>query len=243
MKTMVHILDSNSNGSLSCLFDDDTRFNIISLNDGVLVIEPYPETSIDTFAKKVFGCFQKGSTFDGIKTIKFVFNGIPLSIPHNVSSPEQIIQLYRAYSITTEYIAERAKYLKGESRKDRVTELVVHAVYTQKIQFKDEESNHFFNSFIAATDPSKSLCIISWVAFMQYLMEKHHVTVDKIADNALTASNLYGVNDETYHRAVIVLSYVWKYGDELKEWFNNKYEYEGTDIANPFVMRTKRKHG
>ena len=139
---MVHILDSNSNGSLSCLFDDDTRFNILSLNDGVLAIEPYSETSIDTFAKKVFGCFQKGSTFSGIKTIEFVFNGIPLSIPHNVSSPEQIIQLYRSYSITTEYIAERAKYLKGESRKDRVTELVVHAVYTQKIQFKDEESNH-----------------------------------------------------------------------------------------------------
>ena len=73
MKTMVHILDSNSNGSLSCLFDDDTRFNIISLNDGVLAIEPYSETSIDTFAKKVFGCFQKGSTFSGIKTIEFVF--------------------------------------------------------------------------------------------------------------------------------------------------------------------------
>ena len=199
METMVHILDSNSNGSLSCLFDDDTRFNILSLNDGVLVIEPYPETSIDIFAKKVFSCFQKGSTFSGIKTIKFVFNGISLSIPHNVSSPEQIIQLYRAYSITTEYVAERAKYLKGESRKDRVTELVVHAVYTQKIQFKDEESNQF--------------------------------------------SNLYGVDDETYSRAVVLLSHVWKYGDELRMWFNNKYEYEGPDIANPFVMKTKRKHG
>lgn len=74
-------------------------------------------------------------------------------------------------------------------------------------------------------------------------MEKHHVTVDKIADNALAASNLYGVDDETYSRAVVLLSHVWKYGDELRMWFNNKYEYEGPDIANPFVMKTKRKHG
>lgn len=59
MKTMVHILDSNSNGSLSCLFDDDTRFNILSLNDGVLAIEPYSETSIDTFAKKFLVVFKK----------------------------------------------------------------------------------------------------------------------------------------------------------------------------------------
>lgn len=59
MKTMVHILDSNSNGSLSCLFDNDTRFNILSLNDGVLAIEPYSETSIDTFGKKSFWLFSK----------------------------------------------------------------------------------------------------------------------------------------------------------------------------------------
>ena len=75
---------------------------------------------------------------------------------------------------------------------------------------------------------------------MQYLMHKHTgVTVAKIAEEAANAADIDYVIDYDHGYAAEILSQVWKYGDELREWYNKKYGYEGDGIDNPSILMSK----
>ena len=36
--------------------------------------------------------------------------------------------------------------------------------------------------------------------------------------------------------AVSILSQWWKYGEEVREWHNKEYNYEGDGVVNPAVL-------
>ena len=71
---------------------------------------------------------------------------------------------------------------------------------------------------------------------MQYLKEKHNVSVIQIAGRASHDADVNGITGFMYGCAVNVLSQVWKYGEELRVWHNKQYGHEGDGIVNPAVL-------
>lgn len=258
MATQVRFEEVFSNdGSLWFRFDDGEAFSVLSLNNGVMVIEPICGCTINSFAKNVAGCFEEGSNFNGLKAIEFEFNGAYVSVNAKNAEPGKIVQLWHEkmeenrvkyekereeYMKTPEFRAKRAKELKVKCRRQKVEELVKQCMQTEELQFKDDEARKNWDEFVKNNSKdSYSSCVVRyaeyWAKFMQYLMTKHEgVTVVKIANETSHAADIDGVTGFMYGCAVNVLSHVWKYGEELRKWHNKEYDYEGDGVVNSAVL-------
>ena len=258
MATQVRFEDVSSyDGSLCFRFGDGEAFRVKSLKEGIMVIDSSFFCTIDSLAKNVAGCFEKGSNFNGLKAIEFEFNGAYVSVTAKNADPDKIVQLWNEkmeenriryekereeYMKTPEYRAERAKALKVGYRRQNVEELVKQSMQNEELQFKDEEARKVWDNFVEVNSKDGySSCVVRyaeyWAKFMQYLMAKHDgVTVAQIADKASHAADIDGITGFMYGCAVNVLSQVWKYGEELRRWHNKEYDYEGDGVVNPAVL-------
>ena len=46
-----------------------------------------------------------------------------------------------------------------------------------------------------------------------------------------------GITGYMYGRAVNILSDFWEHGEDLRQWHNHKYDYEGNGVINPAVLK------
>ena len=95
MATQVRFEDVSSyDGSLCFRFGDGEAFRVKSLKEGIMVIDSSFFCTIDSLAKNVAGCFEKGSNFNGLKAIEFEFNGAYVSVTAKNANPDKIVQLW-----------------------------------------------------------------------------------------------------------------------------------------------------
>ena len=95
MATQVRFEDVSSyDGSLCFRFGDGEAFRVKSLKEGIMVIDSSFFCTIDSLAKNVAGCFEKGSNFNGLKAIEFEFNGAYVSVTEKNANPARIVQLW-----------------------------------------------------------------------------------------------------------------------------------------------------
>lgn len=240
-------------GSLWFRFANGDAFRVMSLNEGVMVIDPICGCAIHSFAKNVAGCFEEGSNFYGLKAIEFEFSGAYVSVTAKDADPDKIEQLWdekmeenyikyeremEEYMRTPEYRAERAKELKAEYRRQNVRELVKQSMQTEELQFKDEEARKIWENLIEVNSKDGYIRYAEyWAKFMQYLMAKHDgVEVAQIAGKTSHVADIDPITGFMHVCAVNVLSQVWKYGEELRKWHNKKYGYEGDGVVNSTVL-------
>lgn len=245
-------------GSLEFRFGNGEIFRVISLNNGVMLILPHCGCDIYSFFNNVAGCFEEGSNFNGLKAIEFEIYGARVSITKKDATPEKIFQLWNKkmeenrikrekeheeYMKTPEYRAKRAKKLKADYRLQSVEELVRHSIQNISLEFKNDEAHELWNDFVEVNSKKGGYDFAIryaeyWAKFMQYLMDKHEgVTVDKIAAQAaLYADNIEGNSGYFCFCSVFILSQVWKYGEELRKWYNRKYDHAGDEVIEPAVL-------
>ena len=79
-----------------------------------------------------------------------------------------------------------------------------------------------------------------WAEMMENIIESstdEHMKV--IVDNAARLSHeadVEGITGFMYGCAVSILSQCWKYGEELRNWHNKEYNYDGDGVINPAVL-------
>ena len=61
------------------------------------------------------------------------------------------------------------------------------------------------------------------------------------ADRLSREADIEGITGFMYGCAVNILVQCWKYGEELRKWHNNEYNYNGDGVVNPAVLTIKRK--
>ena len=236
MATQLSFNEFFSRAGSPLRFQDGGSFYVESFSDGIMVIETYD--TICSVAKNIAVCFNKG--FNDLKAIKFKSYETYITITAKDATPEKIVQIweekweeknkaYEEYKKTPEYRAQRAKELKDEYRQQKIEKLVKYAAQTEELQFKDEEARKVWDNFVEAQPKDDyGVNIIRyaeyWAKFMQYLMAKHEgVTVAKIASNASRDANIVGASGAMYHRAINILSRVWKHGEAFRKLYNKKY--------------------
>lgn len=55
-------------------------------------------------------------------------------------------------------------------------------------------------------------------------------------------ANTESITGFMYGCAVSILSQCWEYGEYLRRWHNNEYDYEGYGVVNPAIINIKAEH-
>jgi len=74
-----------------------------------------------------------------------------------------------------------------------------------------------------------------WADLMEEEMKKGKYFHD-IVESTSREADTEGIIGYMFGVAVNILSQIWEYGDELKDWHNNKYNYIGNGIVNPAII-------
>lgn len=74
-----------------------------------------------------------------------------------------------------------------------------------------------------------------WCGMMEQEIEKG-TPVAEAAALTERAADTDGITGFMYGCAVQTLCQFWEYGEELRQWHNSKYDYEGSDVVNPAII-------
>lgn len=79
-----------------------------------------------------------------------------------------------------------------------------------------------------------------WAGSMEQEMEGG-MSVSEVALSTSSRADTDGITGAMYGCAVAVLSEYWEYGEQLREWHNNRYSYSGQGVVNPasFILEPK----
>lgn len=77
-----------------------------------------------------------------------------------------------------------------------------------------------------------------WAELMEEEIEKGK-NVFEIAEQTSYIADTDGITLWMYGTAVMVLSQVWEYGEDLKKWHNGQYDYNGDSVVSPAIWVLK----
>lgn len=79
-----------------------------------------------------------------------------------------------------------------------------------------------------------------WGSLMEQEM-RNGATVAQVAERTSDQADTDGITGFMYGQAVRILSGYWEHGEELRQWHNQKYGYEGQGVVNPAVWTISEK--
>lgn len=79
-----------------------------------------------------------------------------------------------------------------------------------------------------------------WADLMEIAIEESDKSpMEVIIENAEelgSKADIDGITGFMYNSAVAILTQCWEYGEELRQWHNNKYNYTGNGVVNTSVL-------
>lgn len=79
-----------------------------------------------------------------------------------------------------------------------------------------------------------------WVELLEKGIELTNDSISnficKNAGELSHTADVEGITGFMYGMAVNILSQIWEYGEELRNWHNKKYNYEGEGVINPALI-------
>lgn len=79
-----------------------------------------------------------------------------------------------------------------------------------------------------------------WANLMEQQLEQG-AKLEDIAEKLSHEADVEGITGFMYGAAVAVLAKCWEYGEELRQWHNKRYGYEGNGVVNPAVITINAK--
>jgi len=110
------------------------------------------------------------------------------------------------------------------------------------IEFKDDKAEKVWANYVGKNQDSISKGVINyadrWMKCMQYYIFQG-ASVAESAQMSECDADFEGMSGFSFGWALSVIAEVWKYGDELAEWHNAKFNYKGKDVVNPAILTIK----
>lgn len=60
-----------------------------------------------------------------------------------------------------------------------------------------------------------------------------------VASETSIQADTEGITGNMFFGAVFLLSSCWRYGEDLRDWHNRSYDYQGSGVLNPSVLIVK----
>lgn len=231
------------------------RIAISAMRDGIVTVESSAGSLISDFVAELKKFFVPYSNFYGVKALEVNFNQFSTRVDEQ--NIDKILYLYKKscdmssglweremqeYYDSSEYVRNRAKFLKKEHRKKAVIKKV-RQFQKENVDFsiadkKKQEEWEKCKEINSKDDYSS--CVIDytilWAQYMEYLMGKHGKKLSDVWDMSSSLADIYGITGFMYGCAVSTLSSVWKYGKELRVQYNSKFNYNGEGVVNPAIL-------
>ena len=80
--------------------------------------------------------------------------------------------------------------------------------------------------------------MIRWANMMEERISNGE-KIDSIAEETSRKADTDRITGFMYGCAVNLLSQFWEYGEELRNWHNRQYGYEGDGTVNPAIMAVR----
>ena len=79
-----------------------------------------------------------------------------------------------------------------------------------------------------------------WAELLEAKIENSDKEISEVfkeyAGELSHTADVEGITGFMYGMAVNILSQIWEYGEELRNWHNKKYNYEGEGVINPALI-------
>ena len=96
-------------------------------------------------------------------------------------------------------------------------------------KFVEINSNNGYSRYVV-------LFMDRWADLMEQCLEDGEKISD-CAERTGHKADTDGITGFMYGCAVDALYQYWEYGDELRIWYNKKYDYDGDGVVNPAIFR------
>lgn len=118
---------------------------------------------------------------------------------------------------------------------DKTTEMMFRNEEAKKVwdEITEKTSQSFYQD-TAITDFARR-----WAKYMQTLINKGK-SVAQITEYTSNESDFEGITGHMYSCAINDLFKCWKYGDELRQWHNQKVGYVGEGVADSATLACRR---
>lgn len=84
-----------------------------------------------------------------------------------------------------------------------------------------------------------------WAELLETKIENSDKEISEVfkeyAEEYSHKADTEGITGFMYGVAVQILSMEWEYGEYLRKWHNNEYDYDGKGVVNPAILTIKRK--
>ena len=95
------------------------------------------------------------------------------------------------------------------------------------MKFKNEEQKEIWGSIIKANTDGYGMAVckyaIQWATMMEQLIDNDIALPDAAEETRYSAARGLGLTIAQANFATKMLSQCWKYGEELRDWYNKKY--------------------
>lgn len=203
-----------------------------SFENGVVEIIPPLRLDLREFVPVISGCFAPDSNFisEVIKSfdcspvtpfigIKFNFNGIPIMVMEGNADIDSIYKEWQAARMLNHlHLLKMRRYLSP------IQQVALQIDASSTVEFKGEKEASDWYTFAIENCTDIIGYAERWVKVMQYLLKKHPTcSISDIAEKASDAADIENVTGFMIWKAVNVLSFCWKYGDELLNWYQKRF--------------------
>lgn len=191
------------------------------------------------FAIEVMKAYNCDTPFVGIK---FTFNGITLTVTRENANADKICQewytirgtgfenqMRKDWLETPEGQEHIAKSEAARVRGKNIRAELFHIDETIEMEFKDKKSKNEWNkmeknwsnwpSGIATLEYARHLA-----KYIQKLIEDGKA-IDEIAEKSSRYCDVTGIFDLQYEYAINLLIQNWKYGEELRKWYDKNNHF------------------
>lgn len=175
----------------------NVKLTLLSFDKGVMKVATN-FCNIEKILNVVVDCFNEDCNLYGIKQVEFEFNETHFVINKDNANVESLLKEYY------------------ENSKQDI-------LLNTTVEFKSEQAKTFWNDLINIGYTVEIIKFAQkWAQHMQEELKKGNILHEIAEKSACKVAKGKDIPVYMHYCAMVILSDVWKYGDELQSWYSHK---------------------
>lgn len=196
------------------------HFKIVGYNKDALIVRPEPDVPVSIFFYEIYEFLRRNSL--NYSRVEYEFGGVKSFADITDFDVSDIFeryqkQLFKKYPQATNIFftpTNPIETLKSSYRHKRIHRLVDTVCRSVKFEGVDG-----YASWVYGTCPTSLQNSVEYAfrlgKYLQYLITRHNVTIDKVIDNAIYDAAPSGLSKSERNIGIAILIQIWTYGEAL----------------------------
>jgi len=196
------------------------HFRIVGYNRDALIVKPEPDVPVSIFFYEIYEFLRRNSL--NYSRVEYEFNRIKSFADISDFAVSDLFERYqkellKKYPQATNIFFtpdHPIESIKKSYRRKRIHHLVDNVC--RSVRFEGVDG---YASWVYGTCPTSLQNSVEYAfrlgKYLQYLITRHNVTIDKVIDNAIYDAAPNGLSKSELNIGIAILIQIWVYGNEL----------------------------